>query len=397
MTTLAQAAPKSASTVVLSNVGHGYAHLFMLLYPTVVLALEREFAMPYGELLALSLPGYILFGAAAMPAGWLGDRWSASGMMAIFFVGTGASAVLTGFARTPTEIMIGLGLIGLFASIYHPVGLAYVVRHAENRGRALGVNGVFGSVGIAGAPFVAGALISLVDWRAAFIVPGLCAIATGLWFLSIAGIDRGARGGAKTTADSGVTRAQAIRGLAVLALTSLCAGLIAQCLMVGLPKIVDVRVHVLGDGLLGKSGIVSLVLALGAVGQLAGGWLADRFPLKVVYVTMYALIAPVAFVAAGLDDIGLVVATGMMMLFLLTSVPTENSLVALLCPARWHATAYGAKFVMALGVAASAIPLVGAVYDRTGEFWWLFVFVAAAAATIVAAGLLLPNVGRKAG
>jgi len=48
-----------------------------VLYPTVVLALEPVFAMPYGELLLLAVAGNVLFGAMALPAGWLGDRWSA--------------------------------------------------------------------------------------------------------------------------------------------------------------------------------------------------------------------------------------------------------------------------------------------------------------------------------
>ena len=57
-----------------ANIGHYFTHMFMLLYPTVVLALEHQFTMSYGELLSLSLPGFVLFGVAALPAGWLGDR-----------------------------------------------------------------------------------------------------------------------------------------------------------------------------------------------------------------------------------------------------------------------------------------------------------------------------------
>ena len=137
-------------------VGHSYSHLFMLLYATVVLALEDEFARSFGELLTLSFPGFVAFGVCALPAGWLGDRWSASGMMVIFFVGTGVATMLTGLASTTFELGAGLTLIGVFASIYHPVGIAWVVRHAVKRGKALGINGLFGNLGIAGAALVAG-------------------------------------------------------------------------------------------------------------------------------------------------------------------------------------------------------------------------------------------------
>ena len=48
-----------------SGVAHFYTHVIMLLYPTVVLALESVFNRPYGELLGLLLPGYVLFGLVA--------------------------------------------------------------------------------------------------------------------------------------------------------------------------------------------------------------------------------------------------------------------------------------------------------------------------------------------
>ena len=87
--------------LVFSSVGHSYAHMFMLLFPTVVLALERDWQQPYGVLMMLMLPGSILFGAAALPAGWLGDKWSAPKMMVIYFIGTGAAAVAASETTAP--------------------------------------------------------------------------------------------------------------------------------------------------------------------------------------------------------------------------------------------------------------------------------------------------------
>src|SRR3546814_9078640 len=77
-------------------------------------------------------------------------------------------------------------MIGLFASIYHPVGIAMIVQTAgERRGRYLGINGVFGSAGMGIAALVAGALMELIDWRAAFILPGAVSVAIGLWFAAM--------------------------------------------------------------------------------------------------------------------------------------------------------------------------------------------------------------------
>src|SRR6266566_4133773 len=162
-----------------SSVGHFFAHLLMLLYPTVVLVLEGRWGMSYGDLLSLSLGGFVLFGLGALPAGWLGDRWNTELMMVIFFLGTGGAAIATGLGDGPVALALGLAAIGLFGSIYHPVGTAWLVRNAENRGRALGWNGTCGSIGLGVAPFVAGTLAQLISWRAAFVVPGVLCTAVG--------------------------------------------------------------------------------------------------------------------------------------------------------------------------------------------------------------------------
>jgi|SRR6516225_576376 MFS family permease len=104
--------------------------------------------MSYGELLSLSLGGFVLFGLGALPTGWLGDRWSAEHMMVVFFVGTGGAAISAGLAGSPVALALGLAATGLFGSIYHPVGTAWLVRNAANRGRAFGWNGISGSIGL---------------------------------------------------------------------------------------------------------------------------------------------------------------------------------------------------------------------------------------------------------
>src|SRR5205085_9890718 len=101
------------------------------------------------------------------------------GMMVLFFIGAGGAAIATGLIDGPVTLAIGLAAIGLFGSIYHPVGTAWLVRNARNRGRALGVNGIAGSVGLAVAAFVAGALAQAIGWRAAFIIPGALCATTG--------------------------------------------------------------------------------------------------------------------------------------------------------------------------------------------------------------------------
>ena len=121
----------SGKTIAFINVAHGLDHLMMLVFPTAVLAMGPALGIPYDRLLGLSLGGFVAFGVGSMPAGWLGDRWNRRHMLALFFLGVGAAAIIAGLARTSMEIAVGLTVIGVFASIYHPVGTALLVTHAK--------------------------------------------------------------------------------------------------------------------------------------------------------------------------------------------------------------------------------------------------------------------------
>ena len=100
-------------------------------------------------------------------------------MMVVFFVGIGLASVATGLAQTPLQVGIGLFVIGVFAAIYHPVGLAMVTQKWKNTGMRLAVNGVWGNLGVASAALITGYLIDNGGWRMAFIIPGAVSIAVG--------------------------------------------------------------------------------------------------------------------------------------------------------------------------------------------------------------------------
>ena len=107
-------------------------------------------------------------------------------MMVIFFIAIGASALLAGLANSPVQLALCLTLVGVFAAIYHPVGLAMVVQGRDKTGMALAINGVFGNMGVASAALLSGFLIDASGWRSAFFIPGVVSMVIGglyLWFV----------------------------------------------------------------------------------------------------------------------------------------------------------------------------------------------------------------------
>ena len=385
--------PRSATlALVFAGVGHFFAHLLMLLYPTVVLVIEGRWGMSYGDLLSLSLGGFVLFGLGALPAGWLGDRWGAERMMVVFFVGAGGAAIATGFAGGPIAVALGLAAIGLFGSIYHPVGTAWLIRNATNRGRALGWNGISGSIGLAVAPFIAGALAQVLSWRAAFIIPGALCSAIGLALLCMVRTGNVIAAAVDRRPEPPASRGDTVRTFIVLSFTMLADGTISQAIPVALPKAFAAGLSGLTDGgTLDAGGFVTLVFLVAATGQLAGGWLADRFAMKAVYIFAWAVQAPLFFAAAQAQNVPLL-ATMMAVNYLgVLATPAENALLARYTPAKWRATAYGAKFVLALGVSTIGVKLVAITYDRAGSFAALWLALGGCAGFVALAGLFLPG------
>ncbi len=379
--------------IVFSCLGHGYMHLFTAFYFVIALTLEDTWQLKYHELIELWTLGALLVGVAALPAGWLADRWSASGMMVIYFLGLGAAGIFCGLVDGPTAMFVGLTALGLAAAIYHPVGIAWLVRNARSRGRALGINGAFGGFGVAGAGLAAGALIDLFDWRAAFIVPGVISLITGLALLVClrAGLIVEAPAAPRSEA-AAPSRGAMLRVYGVLLLTMLIMGMVFQATQISVPKVFDLRLRdIAGEGALGIGAIVALVYTVGSVTQLVGGFMADRFSLKPLYAGCFLLQVPVLFgiaIFSGLPLLALVAAT----VFLTTApLPAENMLLARFTPQRHHSLAYGVKFVLAFGTGPVSILLVSKVQEQTGEFTWLYMALAAAALFAALAALLLPG------
>jgi len=383
--------------------------MFILLINVVVLQVQSEFGLTFGEGIKLAWLGLVLFGLGAPIAGWLADKWSDIWMMSVFFIGIGISTLGAGLAQSSSQMFVCLSFIGLFASIYHPVGIPMVMRVAGSKsGKMLGVNGIFGSYGMAMASGVAALMIWLVSWRMAYIVPGALSIILGILFAvrfrNQANETRAARlltaqsearkeGLGDMIRELGLSRFLQIMG--ALSLMTLGAGLVFQCMTIGLPKILQARVDFVTDAE-GAGFVASAIFFVGALAQLAGGLLADKFPLKWLFICIYGLMTPALFLAAVSTDYVMIVAIWMIVMITVGNQPVSDFLFSRYVPKRWVNTAFGFRFALSLGTAIVAVPLVGEVFDQTGDFYYAFLAMAAAAAIAVLSALILPNRGIEA-
>jgi MFS family permease len=371
------------------NLGHLLDHLAMLVYPTAVVAIGREWERPYSELLPLALGSFVAFGAFAIPAGWLADRWSRYRVMLLYFFGVGASLFLTGFATSSWQIAAGLTVMGAFAAIYHPVGIAMLVAAPEKIGRALGWNGLWGNLGLAFAALLTGALVDAFGWRAAFFVPGALCVAAGFGFLLLVRDPGSVRRGARSLGlhvDARTMR----RILAVLLVATACGGIIFNATTIAMPKVFDERLRALTETSFGIGALVAFVYALAAFAQVMMGVLIDRTDLRRLMIGVSLVQIPLLYGAANLEGWAMLAAALAMMLAVFGQIPLNDAIVGRYVADEFRARVLGVRYVVSLGVAAVAVPMIALLHRSEGGFANVFIVLAALATGVLLASLFFP-------
>ena len=346
-------------------------HMFAAFYFVIVLSIEQEWHFTYDELISLWTLGALLIGLGALPAGWLSDRWSRSSMMVIMFIGMGLSSILCGLSNEQFSLFIGLSLLGLSCSIYHPVGIAWIVNSSEKKGRALGINGIFGGVGIGSGAFIAGLLIKYFDWKFAFIIPGIISFIIGIILLFFISNNLISFQNSKTKDLEENNSSHNLIIIACIMLFSMFGlGLTFQIMQTSLPKVFDIRIANLSTFAIGS--IIGIIYGISGFMTLVGGFLADKFSLKKIYVIGIAAQVPCFYFIANFSGIPLIFVCLMAAMFNSSILPTENILLAKFTPERHHGLIYGFKFIVAFGSAPIAVFLISKIYEQTQEFTNLF-------------------------
>jgi MFS family permease len=381
----------------LLNVGHFMDHLFTLIFASVAaLALHREWGLGYADLLKYATPGFFAFGVFALPAGWLADKWSRDGMMSVFFIGIGIASILTGFARTPFEIALGLFFLGMFAAIYHPVGLAIVVEKWKNTGMRIAVNGVWGNLGVASAALITGYFIDHGGWRTAFFVPGVVSILIGIGY-SVLRWSEITQPRARSVAAQAAARelpsdvkAMLLRVSMIVFLTTAVSSIVFQSTTFALPKVFDERLGGLAISATALGQLAFLVFALASIGQLIVGHFLDRLGPRTVFMAAAALQVVFFMAMPGLVDLPAFICALGFMLAAFGQIPINDYMIGRLADGQWRARIYGVRYVVSFTVLAAALPLIAFIYENWG-FDVLFRVLALSAAVILAAVSLLPQ------
>jgi MFS family permease len=367
------------------NWAHALDHYVILIFPTVVIGLEAVHGRPYSELIALGTASFVAFGVFSLPAGWLADRWSRRNMMALFYVGCGLS--LVGAALAPNLLMLATALfaLGVFAAIYHPVGMAMLIDLSQARGRTLAFNGVCGNVGAALAAGITAALASWIGWRGAFVVPALASIATGVAYMALVPDDRHRTGKRQTTADVVMSWRLAAAVFAIYVVISIASGLVFNTVSIALPKIVDER---LGQSapLIAVGSLATAVFLCGAAAQLAMGRLVERYAPHLLFAGVVATQLLALLWAGQASGLSLIAALAVLMAGIYAQVTVGDIVIARYTADAWRGRIYAVRYFLTFVSAGAAVAIIAFLHSR-GGFDLVLTVIAAIAAVLMTAVL----------
>ena len=373
------------------NISHFIDHFVMLIFAKAAYDAGRAFGLGYEEIIVFGVLGFILFGAAAPVASILANKYSRSVLMVIFHFGIGISAIICSFASTPWELSIGLGLIGVFAAIFHPVGIAMLLKNNKKLGYRLGINGVFGNMGVAAAPLITGYLLLISDWKLSFILPGIACILYGVIFLLALKDEPKTVQTEKTNERDDVFAPQWRRALLALALTTTSGGFIFGAMTFIIPRYFELQLTGITSSVAVTGLIASMVYAIAGFTQIGAGLLIDRFPAKPILFVIGVGQIIFIFLASTVSDLQLFFVTLVATSFVFGQIPIIDTIMSRYIPDKSRGNVLSVKFALNLGAGASVLPISSLMLKHGYELSNLFVVMSFMAMFVVLASLILPS------
>ena len=350
--------PSEINTLKLTGVGHFGCHFAMLVFPTAAVPMAHETGVPIATVLGWSFWGYFLFGAGALPVGFLTDRTRAKWVVRAGVLGIGPAMMLVSLAEPGVSLVLALALVGILASFYHPAGMSLISRTIRLRGSALGINGISGNLGIAGAPFLTAWVANEWGWRTAYLTLGALLLLLGL-AVTLQKIEEPKAGTVKRDEHQHMPW-ERLRLFLILMSAMTMAGLTYRAVTVAQPAYFEEQVHWISYGT-----ATSLVFLMGTVGHFVGGRLADRCDLRIIYLIFHGASLPFIIWMSAASGSLLLGVTTVFLFFSLGMQPIENSLVARFTPDRWRSTGYGFKFTVTFSIGALSVWGIEKIIEHT--------------------------------
>ena len=374
------------------NIGHLLDHFMMLIFAKAAFDAGREFGLSYEEIIIYGTLGVVLFGAAAPLAGWLADKFSRAILITIYPFGLALGSVLTAFSNSVEMLGISLGILGFFAAIYHPVGIAMITKRPGKVGLRLGINGVWGNMGVALAPVMTGFLIAYADWKLAFIIPGIFCFLFGITQALAFVEEDDLISNIKTNYNSKNIITDGWQTVLIcLSIVTLSGGFIFGSMTFLIPRLFELNLSDISTDIAITGVLAGIVYAFASFAQIGTGWLADKIPPKYVLSAMGLGQLIFIYLASLTFDYSLLFIMLMGMLFVFGQVPITDIILVKYVPDSWRARVLSIKFMVNLCASAAVLPAISILLKNGFDFSHILKSLAFISIAVIISGMFLPN------
>ena len=373
------------------NIGHFLDHFMMLIFAKAAFDAGRYFGLSYDEIIIYGTLGLFLFGAAAPLAGWLADKYSRSIIIIIYPFGVSLGAFLCFLSTSPILLGFSIGVLGFFAAIFHPVGIAMLIRDSNKVGVRLGVNGVWGNMGVAAAPVLTGFIILNSNWQLSFLIPSIICLIFGIVQL---------KGFKQINIKEEKTKQKTSNGLVEgwkivlisLTMTTLAGGFIFGSLTFLIPRMFEVNLPGISADVAITGLLAGVVYGIASFSQVGVGYLIDKYSPKIILgfvgIGQFFLI----FLSSLYIDYALFFVMLMAMFFVFGQVPITDAILVRYVDDQWRARILSVKFLINLCAGASVLPLVSLFLGYGYTFSDLLTILSCLAIFVVISAYMLPKI-----
>ncbi len=358
----------------ITGLGHALCHIAMLAFAGILSPMSADFHVSLTTAAMFGTLSYLGFGLGALPFGWLISRTSARFGILLFYIGTGVSSLLVFWSPNAIFFAIFLSLLGFFSSIYHVAGLSILSHFSKKIGRAYGIHGVAGSVGIAGGPLLAGLFATHWGWRFVYLLIALPALIGALFLIFDKSIpshipqeteeDAPQK---KQSNSTSVFKQNRIFVFILFLMVMSINGFIYRGFTTFFPTFLSEAVHFNNMNAVQVGGLFSaLIFALGMIGQYAGGYLSDRMNRGTLYLIILSLTFPFLWLMHLLSGWTLIGVASLFSIFYFQAQPVGNSMVSKLVPARWISSVFALQFTLSFGLGSLGAVFAGWIADNFG-------------------------------
>ena len=346
---------------------HLSVHALMLALPSLIPVIRNEFDVGLSTLgFMVSISGF-MFGLGAIPAGWAEKRFGGRQLLLIYQAGSSISALLVALSGSFQMMVVGLGFMGFFCSIYHPAGLTLISHRVKSLTRGMAIHGIFGSTGSALGPILATTAAAIISWRSAYaflgIFNGLLAIST---FIAIPYRKRSTMDETEFENHEESTNkpalilyflTNALLGMAYYGFTTFMPVHFAENTSSILPNLSANM----------KAGLFpSMVFIAGIGGQLVGARIGERFHKPTALIFIIAANIPVLLIMGYTSDLLLILSGIMLGIAYFSNQPIGNTLIAEFTHSQNRGLGYGISFFLSFGIGSLAAGFSGIIAENMG-------------------------------